>query len=839
MNILLGRLRIAFRGLWKNPLIAVCAIISIALGIGASTAMFTIYDEFLLRRLPVPDAGRLVNFSSPGPKPGGMTTRTPGGADDVFSYPMFRDLEKIQTVFTGIAAHCLLDANIATSLGSSHEPGLFVSGDYFPVLGIQPALGRLLHPNDDKIIGDGQVAVLSYDYWQNHFGGETGVLNQDITVNGQSMTVVGVAPREFTGTTLGWKPRIFVPITMRARLLPGSPTLDSRMNYWAYVFGRLKPDVTLEQANAAMNVSYRNIVNQVEAPEAERLIGQYGSVMDMFRAKQLVLKPGARGQSNFTDGMVTSPLNIFMGCTLLVLLIACANVTGLLLARGVARSCEVALRAALGELRTQTFVQFLAESFILVLIAGIAGILTGWWMLRAIIALIPAQYAANFSFTSNGTALLFTLALTLVTALAVGLLPAVYGARPDLASLMKEQTGQTTGSKSSIRFRTALTIAQITLSLALIVVSLLFSKSLYTLNRIDLGMKTDQVVTFAVSPLLNGYTQPQTTQFFERLEDEIAALAGVASVTSSGIQLLSGDYLGSRVVVEGYNPANLMADSSAFNRAGPDYFRTLGIPLIAGRDFRREDASGSAKVAVVNEAFAEKFNLGRDAIGKRIGFSSDNALDFEIIGLVKNSKFQGLQRDSSPLVIAPFQQSDMTWTRTFYVKTALPPEQILSQIHPLVARLDTALPIKNLSTMTRYIHDQTFDARLMTILAVAFASMATLLTAVGLYGIFAYNVARRRREIGLRMALGATRVGLCLMFFRQAALIALCGCAPGFVLSVFAGRVIQSQLYKFEGFDTGVFLGSTVLLFIIIIMVVLIPVRRAVITEPLELMRDE
>ena len=835
-GIFLGRLRIAFRGLWKKPLITVSAIISIALGIGASTAMFSIYDEFLMRRLPVPEPERLVNFSAPGPKPGGQTSNLSGGADDVFSYPMFRDLEQVQTVFTGIAAHRLFDASIATSFGSSHESGLFVSGNYFPVLGIQPALGRLLHTNDDKIIGDGQVGVLSYDYWQKNFGGDAGILNQDITINGQSMTIAGVTPQGFTGTTLGSSPRIFVPITMRARLQPGLPTLDSRMNYWAYVFGRLKPGVTLEQASAVMNVPYHNITNQVEAPEAERLIGQYDSVMDMFRARQLVLKPGARGQSNYS-GMAKSPLNIFMGCTLLVLLIACANVTGILLARGIARSGEMALRSALGASRMQIFTQLLTESFILVFIAGIAGILAGHWMLRAIVTMIPAQFADNLSFTLNGTALLFAVALTFAAGIVVGLFPAAYGARADLTSLMKDQTAQVTGSKSAIRFRTGLSIAQIALSLALIVVSGLFSKSLYNSNRIDTGMKIDRVVTFSVSPILKGYTPPQSTQYFERLENELAAIPGVESVTGSSTRLLSGAYNGSRVIVEGYNPANLLANSSAYNRGGTDYFKTLGIPLIAGRDFSREDMSSSSKVAVVNEAFAEKFNLGRDAVGKRIGFDAD-VLDVEIVGLVKNSSFQSF-RDSHPLVIVPFQQSDTNWTRTFYVNTALPLEQLFPQIRRVAAQLDSTLPVENLSTMARQVHDQTFDVRLMVVLSNAFAFMATLLTAVGLYGIFSYNVARRRREIGLRMAFGATRVSICLMFLRQSSLIALAGCVPGFALGVFAGRVIQSLLYGLEGFDTGVFLGAAALLFIIITLVVLIPVCRTVLNEPLELLREE
>jgi predicted permease len=384
-----------------------------------------------------------------------------------------------------------------------------------------------------------------------------------------------------------------------------------------------------------------------------------------------------------------------------------------------------------------------------------------------------------------------------------------------------------------------LIIAQIGLSLALMVVSGLFSKSLYSLSHTDIGMKIDHVVTFSVSPSRNGYTTQRSAQFFESLETELAALAGVESVTSSLMRLISSNFYDARVSVEGYPTAPLGNPFVAFNKGGLNYLKTLGIPLIAGRDFTREDTLGLNKVVIVNEAFAEKYNLGRDVIGKRIGINRsllDIEPNVEIIGLVKNTKYQS---DSyfPPLVTVPFQRSDTIETRTFYIKTALPPEKLLLQMRPLVARLDSMLPIDNLSTMARHVYDETFPNRLITILVVTFAFIATLLTAVGLYGIFAYNVARRRREIGLRMALGATRVRLCLMFLRRAAQITLVGGAIGFALSLFAGRLIQSLLYKFEGFDVGVFIGAAALFFVIMTLAVLIPVCRAVLVEPLEALR--
>ncbi|MDR0311227.1 MAG: ABC transporter permease [Acidobacteriota bacterium] len=437
----------------------------------------------------------------------------------------------------------------------------------------------------------------------------------------------------------------------------------------------------------------------------------------------------------------------------------------------------------------------------------------------------------------NVNALFFAGALTFITGIVVGLFPAVYGARPDLTSLMKEQAGQITGSKSAIRFRMALTVAQIAISLTLIVVSGLFSKSLYNSNSLDIGMKIDQIVTFGVSPSRNGYTPPQSAQFFESLENELAALPGVESITSSLIRLNSGAYTGCDIIMEGYPADSPLANNVAFNQGGADYFKTLGTPIIAGRDFAREDASGLLKVAVINEAFAEKFNLGRDVVGKRIGIRG-YASDIEIIGLAQNAMYFQVST-ATPTVIVPFQHSDTIESRTFYVKTALPPEMLLPQIRPVMARLDAALPVENLSTMARYVYDEAFPRRLIATLSGTFASLATLLTAVGLYGIFAYDVAKRRREIGLQMALGATRGRLCLMFLRKAALVTLSGGAIGFALSIYAGRLIQSMLYKFEGFDAGVFIGAAALLFLVMLLVVLIPVRRAVMSEPLELLHDE
>ena len=841
-GIFLGRLRIAFRGLWKKPLITVSAIISIALGIGAATAMFTIYDEYLLRPLPVPEPGRLVNFSGSVPNPGSQFNGVAGDSDEIFSYPMFRELEKEQNVFTNIAAHRHIDVTITAHGVGTKEQGMLVSGGYFPALRLIPAIGRLLNHEDDKVTGEAHAVVLSYAYWQSRFGGDPGALNQTVTVNNRLMTIVGVAPRGFTGTTLGTNPRIFIPISMRgSALIPGLNEPDQRINYWLYLFGRLKPGVTLEQAATAINITYHSIVNQYDAPVAELILGADSPTMKQFREKQLRLNPGARGQS-ILFGSNKERLLIFMGGTLLLLIIACANVTNLLVARGMSRVGEMALRVSLGATRGQIIRQLLTESFALVFIAGIVGIFAAHGLLRLIVVIYPPHTADLFSFSLNTTALLFAALLTFAVGVVVGLFPAFHNARNDITPLLKEQAGQTTGSKSAARVRAALIIAQITLSLTLLAVSGLFAKSLYKLNNVALGLNPDNIVTFGVSPIQNGYTPQQMAQLVERLEEALAAIPGVGSVTSSWIPMFSRTTSGIGVLAEGPVYESRQYTVARIDVVGANYLGTLGMSLIAGRDFTREDTHETGRKAViVNETFAEKFELGRDVVGKYVAVPYAYGLDYEIIGLVKNAKHFSVADEFQPYLFFPHSKFELLRIENlnFYVKTALPPNSVIPRVRDIVTRIDPTLPIENLTTMMQTIRNNTFENRFASWLAGAFAFLATLLTAVGLYGIFAYDVARRRREIGLRMALGATRTRLCLMFFRRAALITLIGGAIGSLLSIYAGRIIQSMLYKFEGFDTGVFLGAAALLFVIMTSAVLIPVCRAVMIEPLEALRDE
>ena len=823
-------LKLALRSLFKSPFVTIVAVVSLALGIGANTAIFSLFHQLILRSLPVQEPARLVNLSAPGPKPGSQTCNQAGDCDVVLSYPMFRDLQRVQTSFTGIAAHRLFGANLAYRGQTLSGEGALVSGSYFPVLGTQPALGRLLGPDDDRVIGESPVAVLSHGWWQSRFGADPNVLNDTIIVNGQSLTIVGVAPRDFTGTTLGATPQVFVPITLRGLLQPGFNAFENRRNYWVYTFARLKPGLSLEQAKTAINVPYRQIVNDVEAPLQE---GMSDQTMARFKAKGLQLEDGWRGQSS-VHGEARTPLLLLLGVTALVLLIACANIANLLLARAAARANEMAIRLSLGASRLQLISQLLVESCLLAVLGGAAGMLVARWTIDFIASVLPDDAAATMPSTIDMNVLLFAAALTIGTGILFGLFPALHSTRPNLVSTLKGQAGQPSGAKSAQRFRTTLATAQIALSMTLLACAGLFTKSLLNISRVDLGIKVDNVVTFGISPELNAYKSERSRQLFARLEDELAALPGVSGVTTALVPLLAGNNWGTDVQVEGFPSGPDVDNNSRYNEVGAGYFRTMGVPLIAGREFTRADILGSPKVAIVNEAFAKKFNLGRNAVGKRMGDGRTGApLDIEIIGLVQNAKYSEVKREVPPLFFRPYLQDDSVGSLTFYVRTNVDPASFLVNLPKAVAKLDANLPVENLRTLAHQVQNNVFMDRLMTTLSAAFAVLATLLAAVGLYGVLAYTVTQRTREIGLRMALGAAPTRVRVMVLRQVAVMTAIGGVIGLTVAVVASRGAQSLLYQLQGSDPLVLAGSAIVLTLVALGAGLIPAHRASRLDPM------
>jgi predicted permease len=832
----MANLRLALRTLFKSPFITLVAILSLSLGIGANSAIFSLFDQMLLRPLPVPNPDELVNLAAPGPKPGSQSCSQAGSCDEVFSYPMFRDLERVQTSFTGLAAHRNFGASVGYQGTTQSADGLLVSGSYFPVLGLTPALGRLLTPDDDKTIGGHFVVVLSYDYWRNRFELSPNILNQTVVLNGHALTVVGAAPRGFTGTVLGDEPDVFVPISMRGVMSPGFNGFENRRSYWAYVFGRLKPGVTREAATVAMNGPYRAIVNDVEAPLQK---GMSEQTMARFKVKEITTEPGHRGQSSF-DNEARTPLTILLVVTGTVLLIACANIANLLLVRGAGRAAEMAVRLSIGASRRQLITQLLGESLLLAFFGAVGGLIVAKWTLDLIASILPPGDTNVIAFSLSPTMLAFAGGTALVTGIAFGLFPALHSTRPDLASTLKNQAGQPGGAKAARRFRTTLATMQIAMSMALLVPAGLFAKSLYNVSRVDLGLKTDHLVVFSLAPELNSYTTERTRQLFERMEDEIGALPGVTSVVAAMVPVLAGDNWNNSVIVEGFEAGPDTNTSASFNGVGPGYFRTMGIPLMAGREFTRADALGTPKVAIINQAFAKKFNLGDNPVGKRMGMGGPNSkLDIEIVALAQDAKYSDVKRVVPPQYYLPYRQEERLGFGYFYVRTSTQPEQMLGTIPVLMRKLDASLPLGDLLTMEQQVRQNVTQDRIISTLSLAFALLATVLAAVGLYGVLAYTVAQRTREFGLRMALGADGGRVRSLVMRQVGVMAVIGGAVGLAVALGVGRLAQSLLFEMEGHDPFVLTAATIALALVAIGAGFLPALRASKIDPMTALRYE
>ncbi len=827
-------IKYAFRTLAKSPFVTTVAVISLALGIGANAAIFSLFNQMLLRALPVSEPQRLVNLSAPGPKPGSTSCSQAGDCEDVFSYPMFRDLERAQKVFTGIAAHRAFSANVAFRNQTLNGEGMFVSGSYFPTLGISAARGRLIGPADDATIGAHPLAVLSHQFWETQLGSDPSVLNQVIVVNGRSLTIVGVAPKGFSGTTLGVEPRVFVPITMRGLLTPnGQRDYERRNSYWAYLFARLKPGVDVAQAAKGLNSVYRPIITDVEAPLQQ---GMSDATMARFKKREATVVAGPSGQSQ-THREARMPLLMLMSITAIVLLIACANIANLLLARAANRSMEMAVRLSIGAARWQLLRQLLTESVVLALMGGLVSLLVADWTLKGIAAMLPPEATSTLTLTLDTSVIVFAALTSVATGILFGLFPALHSTRSDLITTIRSNAGNLSSHKAATRFRSSLVTAQIALSMALLISAGLFIRSLNNIARVDLGVRTENVATFAISPVLNGYAPERSATLFNRVEEELAALPGVTTVSTARIPLLAGENWGTDMRVEGFKAGPDVDTNARFNEVGAGYLSTLGIPLLAGREFAVADGKGAPHVALVNEAFARKFNMGRDVVGKHISTEGEGPLEIEIVGLVKDAKYSDVKDAVPPQFFIPWRQDSTVGGMYFYVKSAMAPEQLLRSIPSLMARLDPNLPVESLKTLPQQVKENVFLDRMIGTLSAAFAALATLLAAVGLYGVLAYTVAQRTREIGVRMALGADSGMVRGMVLRQVAVLVAIGGTIGIAGAIALGRGAQSLLYGVKGFDPFAIVGGGLLLTLVALGAGYLPALRASKVDPMRALR--
>lgn len=835
LETLFQDLRFGLRMLCKSPGFTAIAVLTLALGIGANTGIFTILREVLLQSLPVPHPEELALLYSPGPRQGHVSSDEEGtdGAES-FSYPMYLNLRDRNQVFAGLAAKDSAGVNLTFHGYTERTQADLVTGNYFQTLGVNAVVGRAFEPADSATPGGSPVVMLSFAYWKTRFGGDASVLNQTILVNDHPMTVVGVAQPGFDGIQRGFVPQLYVPITMP--LIPVPTGLEDHKDYRIKLIGRLKPGISQERAVAGLAPLYSALL----LDELPLFTGWSDTQKSQFLARKLILRDGARGRPilQAAAGRELIALMCLVGA---VLFIACANVAGLLTARGAVRQREIGIRLSLGASRTRLIRQLVVESFLLSAAGAILGLLIASWTSSALVRFASRNGIADGLSSALSTPVLaFTCVLALFCSVLFGLAPALRATRVELVSTLKEQAGALSSGLGHTRLRKVLVVCQVALALFLVTGAGGFVRSLYNVKHIDLGFRPAHILQFRVAPQLNGYDQGRSFAFFRNLEDRVAALPGVLSLSSAMEPLISDSDRGSNVTVEGEPPALAGSRHVMRNGIGSGHFSNLGIPLLRGREFTRADATDSPKVAIVNEAFAKTFFPGTDPLGRHMKFGGPSGpLNMEIIAVVKDSHHSAIREEVPPFVYIPYSQEQNVGALTFYVRTAQDPVILATSVRKIVSELDSGLPITDLRSFDQQIDRQLAPDRLIAALAGIFGALAALLAAIGIYGLLAYMVTQRTREIGVRMALGANAQLVRGLILKDVAILMGIGVLLGLPLAYALGRLIDSLLFGAKAFELLGISSALAVLLLVALAATYFPARRAAAVDPMVALRYE
>jgi len=827
------KLRHAFRSIRKNPLLALVAVISLGLGIGANTAIFSLIDQLLLRMLPVQNPRELVQLAARGSHYGS------NWGSNAMSYPMYRDFRDRNPVFTGLL--CRFGTPLSLGYGGETErvEGELVSGNYFQVLGVRAALGRTFTPEDDLKPGAHPVAMLSYAFWQARFAADPAIVGRSINLNGYAMTVVGVAAPGFHGVEIGDATQVFVPVLMQKEMAPVMGRyykLEDRRGRWVNVFARLLPGVTLAKAKAALALLYKQIIEMEVQEAAFRNASEFSR--QRFLESRMEVFDGATGRSNLRR-QFTTPLYVLLALTGLVLVIACANVANLLMARATAREKEIAVRLALGASRGQIVGQLLVESLLVSLGATALGLWVASWLVRFLLTVFASETPQLMITAELDPRILgFSMALGFATALLFGLAPALQAVRPRLAETLQYEARSVLGGGHG-RFRRALVVAQVGLSLLLLMACGLFVRSLANLKSVDPGFRVEQLVSFSIDPPTSGYSDERTRAFYQELRERLSALPFVESAGHGVMRVLDGNEWDSTVTVEGYQAQQGENMNPHFNAVSPGYFATLGIPLLSGRDFSVADASSAAKVCVVNETFARKYFSGGEAVGRHIGQGGDpdTPTDMQIIGVVKDANYETLREVIPRQVFIPFHQMENATGVVFYVRTTEEPTRFFGTVRAVIRELDGSLPVYALRTLEQQVDLSLVAERMIASLSLAFGGVASALAAIGLYGVMAFTVARRAPEIGIRIALGAQSRNVIGMVMREVGLLVLMGVAIAVPCYFALAGFVRSQLYGIGPSDPVSLTAAALVLSLLAGVAGYLPARRAARVDPLRVLR--
>ncbi len=834
MTSLWPDIRFSLRAIRRSPLFASVAILSLALGIGANTAIFSLMDQLMLRKLPIKNPDQLVMLFQRGANNGNNM------GDRMHSYPIYQDYQKRAVPFSEVLCRRMLTASTSVDNVTERVDLELVSGNYFDLLGVKAAAGRLFNSQDDDRVFMGHpVVVLSYDYWETRFARDPHAVGKKILVNNYPMTIVGVSGQGFAGMDPAESPQIRVPILMEPAMAPqwGWMKPADRRTRWVQVFARLKPGYTVESAQAPMQTLFHQIREyETTLPEAKDW-SAYGR--DEFLRGTLHLEKAATGYSHLRNDFSTA-LIVLMCMVGLVLLIACANVANLLIARAFARQKEIAVRLSLGASRGQLVRQLLVESMLLSFAGGAAGVLLAVAMTKGLLALVPVEGNQLLIRAEPDLRILgFTLALTFLTGLIFGLVPALRASRPDLWTTLKDAMGSIAGTGGSLFLRKGLVTAQVALSFLLLFGAGLFVRSLQNLKSVDTGFRDiDNLVTFQVAPALSGYDAPRTVHFYEELLNNIRAVPGVRSAALAAVSLLSGDEWDSQTMVEGYN-AKESEDMQAFmNSISPGYFATMGIPIKEGRDFDRRDMRSDSKVAIVNEHFERHFFGNKSAIGRHLGGGGGPSVKYEteIVGVVADSLYEGPRDGIHRQVFVP------NWGNAgvaFYVRAGLGSSSAYAAMRSEVRKLDASMPVYQLKTLSAQLDEILLTDRLIAMLSAGFGLLATLLAALGLYGVMAFVVARRTKELGVRMALGAQAGSVIWLVMKDVLLLLVLGLAVGIPAAIGLGHFVATQLYGIKANDPSIAVASMVVLIVVAALAGFIPARKASRIDPILALRYE